>query len=441
MKDRTTSPVATGLMAALAALAACDENATTAPEAPPEPVAEAPQPVPVVSVTYVTTYELHVSRDGRVVVWHRGGWSEGIGSFDDDTFSYGDLDEWDGPPLPTHEVIGWSDFELCDSCELGLTEVVRFGDADGPGIIGSEAPRVTWSERLGYLVVGPTFLQVFDDDGKFVRRVGREGDGSGEFGRVADAHVVDGQLVALDHAQRAWSIFNLAGEFIERRSYGHPTGPFVPVGGSRVVVVTMDQSPEVAGLPLHLADIDSGVPSLHFGSRDDDWEDMPYADNVHASVASRPGTVWWGTAGGPRVQEWSVDDELLRVIDGELPWFREVTEVIDPSRAPPSTLLRSLAIDKRERVWMTVRTADPQWREVELERTPAGHRVPPERRADYLDTRLDIFDLDERRHLGRHVWDSPYTRLINLGGEPAVTVVEYTEEMVRKVVVYGLLDR
>ena len=443
MNDSSTWPVATLLLAAVAPLVACDDNAIAAPEATPGPVAEAQQPEPEVEIGPLApaTYYFEMLHAGTVVFREFGEFA-GDGSprmfkLADDGTSWEDFDDWDAALVrPSHEVIAWSDFELCHSCELELTEVVRFGDADGPGAIESDAPTVTWSERLGYVVVGSTFLQVFDDDGVFVRRVGQRGEGPGEFGRVVDAHVVDGRLVALDQTSRSWSIFSLAGEFIERRPYGYATGPFAPVGGGRVVVVTLDPSPEVAGLPLHLADVDSGVPSLHFGSWDDAWKSAPYANNVRGSVASRAGTVWWGAAGSPRVQEWSVDDELLRVIEGELPWFPEVGEAVDPSREPPSTLLRSLALNDQEQLWMTVRTADPQWREVELERTSEGYRIPPERRPDYFDTRLDIFDLDGERHLGHYRWDSPYPRLIDLGGEPAVSVVEHTQEMVRQVVIY-----
>ena len=441
------------LLAAIAPLAGCDENATTAPEEPPPPresVVEEAAPSPDPEIIWFQTEGPIVS---GIMVLHGGSvytfesfQSLLAGELDPDLETRDDLDvlaEILNPP--THETTTWSDFELCDECEIELTEVVRFGEPESPGVIGSIAPRVSWNEQLGYVVVGSTSLQIFDDDGRFVRRIGGEGEGPGEFSRVIDAHVVDGRLVALDYAQSAWSIFNLAGEFIQRRPYGHSTGPFVPVGGSHVVVVNMDESPELAGLPLHLADIDSGVPTLHFGSGDDAWESRPYSNNVQGSVTSRPGTVWWGATGSPRVQEWSVDDELLRVVDGELPWFPEVTEFIDPTREPPSTLLRSLALDGRERLWMTVRTADPEWQEVELERTQQGHRAPPERRGDYMDTRLDIFDLEEQRHIGRYVWDSPYARLINLGGEPAVSIVEYTEDNGLQVVIYrvgwGARDR
>ena len=176
----------------------------------------------------------------------------------------------------------------------------------------------------------------------------------------------------------------------------------------------------------------------HFGSRGDARGSGPYANSVRGSVTSRAGTVWWGGAGSPRVQEWSVDDDLLRVIEGELPWFPEVTETIDPTREPPlDSAPRSLALDNRERLWMTTRTADPEWREVELERTPEGWRVPPERRIDYMDTRLDIFDLEEQRHLGSHrVGLSVREADRYLGGEPAVSIVEYTEDMVPQVVIY-----
>ena len=335
------------------------------------------------------------------------------------------------------QTANWRDFEICSECKLELTEVVRLGDVDGLGMIESANPTVTWSAEVGYTVVGPTFFQVFDDNGRFLRRVGREGDGPGEFRGAGDVHVVGGQLVALDYAKRAWVIFDTVGQFVDQRRYGFVGGQFVPVGGSQVVVVAMDRSPSVVGYPLHLVDIESGAPSLHFGSTES-WVFTPYAENVKGSMVSRPGTVWWGTAASPRVQEWSVSNQLLRVIEGELPWFPEVTELIDPTQGPPSTLLQSLALDDGGRLWMTVRIADPEWRDVEVIRDEEGPYVPSNRRIDYLDTRLDIFDLQSRRHLGSYFWDNPNGSIFDLGGEPAIRIVEYTEETLPQVVIYRI---
>ena len=433
---------------AVALLAGCDEYTTTAPEEPTERVVEAEPPswqwADHIEIAEFVLTEIFPDGSERVYtgrsVYNFASAAARNAVFPPDAEALRYIPSLrDYEVAPIHETVNWNDFQLCAECGLVLTEVVRLGDADGPGLIEGAAPGVSWSERMGYAVAGPTFLQVFDDEGRFVRRIGRAGEGPGEFDGIADAHVVGGRLVVLDRVRRSWSVFDRSGRFVGRRPYGHQTGPFVPVGGGRVAVVARDRSSQAGGSPLHLADIDSGVPSLHFGSRDV-WEygrrDRPYADSIRGSVVGRPGTVWWGAAGSPRVQEWSVDDELLRVIEGELPWFPEVTEPVDRTREPPPTLLGSLALEGQNRFWMITRTADPDWRDVELEPGPEGPRIPASKRADYLDTRLDIFDLEEKRHIGRYVWDSPYVRLFNLGGEPAVSVVEYDEEMVPQVVVY-----
>lgn len=449
MTDRTSRragnalPATATLLAVVALVAACDEEPATGPEPPPRERVEGQSLAEILQGAGVAPVEVrtvpiadwvHHRSDGSILL-QRDGSVYRIES-PGDTIPWYELDTWEEVTGPVYEAASWSDFDICADCDLELTEVVRFGDPDGPGMIEGAAPRVVRTELPGYVVVGSTYLQTFDDEGRFLRRFGREGEGPGEFTGIADAHVVHGRIVALDRAKRAWSIFDLAGEFVDERPYGYAAGPFVPVGRGRVVVVTMDWSPEAAGFPLHLADIESGVPSRHFGSMDDAWESAPYSHSVQGSVVSRYGTVWWGTAGSPSVQEWSVDDVLLRVIEGELPWFPEVTEFIDQAREPPSTLLRSMGVDRTQHFWMMVRQADPQWREVELEPAAEGFQIPPGRLGDYLDTRLDIFDLEEQRHVGRYVWDSPYARLFNLDGEPAVSMVEYTEEGVPQLVVY-----
>lgn len=124
--------------------------------------------------------------------------------------------------------------------------------------------------------------------------------------------------------------------------------------------------------------IENGAPSLHFGATGANWAITGYGATVLGSVLSRPATVWWGSAGSPRVQEWSVDNEHLRVIEGEHPWFPEVAGPGDPLGEPPLTLLRSVALDRHDHLWMTIRTADPEWRDVELGVGPeAGAAIVP----------------------------------------------------------------
>ena len=118
------------------------------------------------------------------------------------------------PALPAQEVLDWHDFALCNDCELEVNELVRLGDADGPGIIEGDMMLAAWDEELGYLLFprGGTGIKIFDHDGTFMREIGREGDGPGEFRSMYDVDVIDGRIVVLDGTKGAVVILSSAGE-------------------------------------------------------------------------------------------------------------------------------------------------------------------------------------------------------------------------------------
>ena len=348
--------------------------------------------------------------------------------------------------LPAQEVLNWNDFELCNDCELEVTELVRLGDADGPGIIEGADVRVVWDEEIGYLhfLRLGTRIKIFGHDGTFLREIGGEGDGPGEFRGILYVQVIDGRVVVLDALKSAIVILSPAGEYIAQHSYRLPeTGPISPVGQDRIVVATTNWRTRVIEHPLHLVDLSSGAITLRFGAANAGAEvtglQWNFGKSVAASVLSRPGTVWWGWIATPAVQEWSAEGELLRDFDGDLPWFPEIHEAPDRAREPPETLLRQLALDGNDNLWMLIRTADPEWDEVPMVQTPRGGPYPAsDTEDDYHDLRLDIFSLGERRHLGKHVWDGYTTALLDRGGEPAVFVLEYGRAMIPQIVVYGV---
>ena len=348
------------------------------------------------------------------------------------------------PALTPQEVFNWKDFELCGDCEFEMTELVHLGDRDGAGIIEADHMRAAWSEELGYLLfpLGGTGIKIFDHDGAFMREIGREGEGPGEFRSIWDLDVINGRIVVLEGGRKAVVILSPAGEYTSQHPYQHPEGGQVtPVGQGRVVMFATIWRTRVIEHPLHLIDLSSGATTLQFGAANAGAEvtDIQFntGKRVEGSVLSRPGTVWWGWTATPGVQEWSAEGEFLRFVEGELPWFPEITEMPDPSREPPETILTGLALDADDNLWMTVRTADPAWDDVPLEPMRVGYAVPAGREDEYFDTRLDVFSLRERRHLGRYVWDAADGNLLDRGGEPAVYVPEYDNAMVPRIVVYG----
>ena len=339
------------------------------------------------------------------------------------------------PGLRAQEVLRWDDFEICDRCELELTEVVRLGDLDGEGIVESDFERVTWDEDFGYFMfhLGNSTVKQFDLGGRFVRLIGGRGQGPGEFSEsIIDVKAVDGQIVVTDSRKNALVVFDSVGEFVEDRRYAFESGPLVPIGDGRGVVVSLDRRPDLSGYPLHLVDIATGEASLHFGSRRaSEWSIADF-DRIAASAVSRVGTIWWGSEYGARVEEWSVDNELLRIVDGDLPWLPAVVPDGVPG-GPPSPRLASLALDSDDRLWVVSWIADPEWRDVR--RVGPGAVLQADAH-NFYDARLDIFDLGERRHVGSRTWDALSPKLLNHGGEPAVSVMEYDDGMIPRLVVY-----
>ena len=348
------------------------------------------------------------------------------------------------PTLPAQEVLNWGDFELCNDCELEVTELVRLGDADGSGIIEDGSPLVVWNEELGYLYfpLGGTWIKIFDHEGPFIREIGGEGDGPGEFRSIIDVEVVDGRIAVLDGAKRAVVILSPAGEYLAQHSYEFVPGRIASAGPGRIVVTSTNTWSRDIDQPLHLMDLSSGATTLEFGAANAGAEktdaDRRFAGMLRGSALSRVGTVWWGSIRTPAVQEWSLEGELVRDFDGELPWFPELGDWPDLAKEPPGTLLEGLALDQEDRLWMLVVTADAAWDEVELGVAHDEAVVPTGSGDDAEDSRLDIFDLRERRHLGRYVWDESSGVMLDRGGAPAVAVLEYSDAMVPQIVVYGV---
>ena len=348
------------------------------------------------------------------------------------------------------DVARWEDFEPCGDAdaELVLHEVMRLGDAEGDGMIESDVTNLSWSEEVGYFVGDGrgSWFKVFDHDGRFVRKVGRSGEGPGEFGHVAAVRVVENRIVALDASRRQWQLFDLDGEFLDQRDFGFSAALFEPVGGALVVVAVMDRRPEFVGYPLHLVDIGEGAPSMHFGAEEPaNWKATdPWARSVVVGPGSRAGTVWGGKAGIPTAQEWSADGEALRRIEGELPWFPRLARHPDPRRMEPDgPLFGALMGDADDRLWMQTLVSDARWRETMAEGTaaPGGEVfVPPEDHHKLVDLRLDGFDLGRQCRLGYRVEDDRLhaPKLFRRGGEAMAYGVSHDDPAALRIVVYRI---
>ena len=96
---------------------------------------------------------------------------------------------------------------LCTTC-VRLEELVVLGDMAGDGFIQSS--RVATRDSLGRYWIGQEeSLKVYDSDGRFLREVGRAGQGPQEFVRIASVHAdSDGRVHVLDPRNTRESVFD-----------------------------------------------------------------------------------------------------------------------------------------------------------------------------------------------------------------------------------------
>jgi len=97
-------------------------------------------------------------------------------------------------------------------------EELTFGGGEGPEEAILYRPRTILVDEGDNIYVSDyqdAVIKVFDPDGKYVKTIGRKGEGPGEFQAMTDmAFLPDGRLLAFDIRQRRTSLFDRSGDFL-----------------------------------------------------------------------------------------------------------------------------------------------------------------------------------------------------------------------------------
>lgn len=246
------------------------------------------------------------------------------------------------PDCSAQEFLDIGSIRICSECRLALHVEAALGEASGGGVIESDEAVVVFgdvAERFAVFHVGTSEVLLFDSGGRYVRRVGRAGSGPGEIRTLVDAHFRGSDLVTLDFAGPRFTIYDEDGERIQDALAGIRPGRFRVVSESVAVVGSMDRRPALAGYPLHSIDLNTGEQLRHFGSTNGEWSASgPFAQDVVLGYAMEPQVVWHGQRSQLLLEEWHVDDGLVRHITGELQWLRQGSAA---ERGPPQPYLLS----------------------------------------------------------------------------------------------------
>ena len=125
------------------------------------------------------------------------------------------------------------DADALQACEAELVEEIRIGSLDGPAEYSfSDINSIAVSQSGSVYVddTHPASIREFGPGGQFVRWIGREGEGPGEFRSIAGVSVLpDGRLALWDRGARRITVYRTDGEYDEtlRIEGVNPHYPFV----------------------------------------------------------------------------------------------------------------------------------------------------------------------------------------------------------------------
>src|SRR5690606_27585595 len=142
--------------------------------------------------------------------------------------------------------------------------------------------------------------------------------------------------------------------------------------------------------------------------------------------------VWHGQRSRLHLEQWAFENRLIRRIIGDLDWFP--SGATHTASGPPPPPLLQFAIDAEDRPWLRIRVPDADWNQRRLR--GAEGLITDEQMGEFFDTRVDVFDLPSRRHLGWQQWDEPFVGFVVAGSRMLLQLVKYDAQTIPRVVLY-----
>ncbi|MEZ4415797.1 MAG: 6-bladed beta-propeller [Gemmatimonadota bacterium] len=190
---------------------------------------------------------------------------------------------------------------------------------------------------------GATQIRGFDREGGLIHRLGRKGEGPGEFTRLADLLVVNDTIMALDSGLRRISVWSTTGKLLDTRTLGGgrvvPFAPLQRAGDGSLWIEWMDEPPysltQDGRAPFGSA-VRSSSTILRYGPEDGVGAPLGTFPGYEEAVWTREGRplmsaaplarslvfgvhddrVYLGTQETYEIETWSTDGRRLRLIRG-----------------------------------------------------------------------------------------------------------------------------
>jgi hypothetical protein len=262
----------------------------------------------------------------------------------------------------------------CPDCWIQFDTVATLGDPEGPGVIESERNTLAVDPQGRFYVLGQQAASVkaFSPEGRFLARIGRDGEGPGEFRWAYTLHVDgSGRIWIGDILLSRITVFDPEHRLertIPVRGFNLAFDAF-PLPGDSVLVAGYGLTPELLGRAVHVLSSD-GDRARSFGEPPHPVESGDPHRLIRSVAPARDGAVWVASRDRYLVELWSKEGHRAAALRRDVDWF----DPIPPSAGdppPPRAFFRSVHEDPEGLLWVTLGVPTERWREA-AERDPSS---------------------------------------------------------------------
>ena len=294
--------------------------------------------------------------------------------------------------------------QSCVACRLEVQRVATLGALDDTiDLRGS----VSVVGRLGgpYYVASsasPT-VYVFGGDGRLTRRIGRRGQGPGEFQVIRSLALTRGDSLVVFDVLRRVTVFSPQHAFVRTFSIPLALEEAVVFPNGTLVGNGVLRTRNAAGHPLHLFSENDRQLKSFAGEPAIVDPDRPRLNTRHLTYGDE-NTFWASHSTSYTLEQRLGDGPLLRVLLREAPWFPrseryvprpvsgpEGTTAAYRLTTPPEPFVRGLGSEPKGRLLVMVAVADERWKDSEIW-LGEGHSLTPEKLGAMYDTLVEIID-------------------------------------------------
>jgi hypothetical protein len=285
----------------------------------------------------------------------------------------------------------------CRDC-LSFERVAFIGDESGPGLVEGWLSGVV-DGNGNYWISQMVKFNVYDSQGRFIREVGREGQGPLEFKHAMPIYADEsGNVHVFDLSNARETIISSDFTLVGTR----PTTPLArnlePLPGGRYAAAMWVPTPDRIGFSLHVIDGTEIIRSFGVPTEAGTEPVDPVAA-LRAITTDASGHIISAQQYKYLIEAWTADGERILGLEGP-----DLGNAVLPSptlsweNPPAAGLIWAIKIYGGDRLWVLSWVRRENWKDFAIERVvpSGGVLLGPESGtyADFYTTRIDVIDLN-----------------------------------------------